>query len=120
MTIQILLGIFVLLVLARVVWRYIRHDIRGRELVWWGLFWLAVLAAVAAPQTTDVMAQWVGVARGADLLVYVSVLVLFYIVFRLLIHIERIERDITILSRAVALHHPDLSGVAADKTEVKQ
>lgn len=109
-----------LLVLIRVVWRYIRHDIRGRELVWWSLFWLAVGAAVATPQTTDVVARWVGVARGADLLVYISVLALFYIVFRLLIHIERIERDITILSRTVALRNPDSSGIVVNnKTDAK-
>lgn len=106
MTIQIILGIFVLLVLTRVVWRYIRHEIRGRELAWWGIFWLAVGGAVVWPKTTDVVAQLVGVERGADLLVYISVLALFYIVFRILVRLERIERDITVLSRTAALRNP--------------
>ncbi len=116
MTIQVLLLAFVCLVLVRVVWRYIRHDLRGRELIWWGGFWLAVGAAVTVPRTTDVVARLVGVERGADLLVYVSVLALFYLAFRILVRLERMERDITTLSRTAALRHPELSPDKSDPT----
>lgn len=111
MTIQILLLVFVLLVLARVVWRYLHHDIRGRELAIWGGFWLAVGAAVAVPRTTDIVAQWVGVERGADLLVYVSVLTLFYVVFRIMVRLERLERTTTTLTRTAALRSADAPAV---------
>ncbi len=83
--------------------RYVRKDLRGRELIGWWIFWLVVAAAVAWPQATDGLAQLVGVERGADLLVYLSVLALFYAVFRILVSLERIHQDITTLTRAVAL-----------------
>ncbi|MFA5358324.1 MAG: DUF2304 family protein [Patescibacteria group bacterium] len=103
MMIKILLLIFILFVLLRTVFRFVKKEIRGRELLAWLIFWLLVGAAVVLPQTTDVLANKLGVGRGADLLVYVSVLVLFYIVFRILVRQERIEREITRVVREIAV-----------------
>ena len=59
--------------------------------------------AVLVPQQTDVIAQLVGVSRGADLLVYLSILVLFFLAFKILVRLEKIEKDITKIVRHVAL-----------------
>ena len=103
MIIKILLLIFILFVLLRTVARFIKKEIRTRELLAWLVFWLVVGTAVILPQTTDVLAEKVGVARGVDLLVYISVLVLFYLVFKVLVKLEKIDRQITGIIRAVAL-----------------
>lgn len=103
MVIKILLLIFVLFVLLRTVFRFAKKEIRGRELLAWLVFWLLVGLAVVLPQTTDLLAQRVGVSRGADLLVYVSVLVLFYLVFKVLVKLEKVDRQITEVTRQVAL-----------------
>jgi hypothetical protein len=103
MAIKIILLIFILFVLSRIVWRFLKKEIHRGELIIWLIFWLLVALAVLLPQTTDLLAQKVGVSRGADLLVYISVLVLFYLVFRMLVKLEKIDSQITKIVREVAL-----------------
>jgi len=103
MIIKIVLLVFIVFVILRTIFRFAKKEIRGRELIMWLVFWLLVGGAIAWPQSTDSLAAQVGVSRGADLLVYISVLVLFYIVFRILVHVEKIDREITEVVRKVAL-----------------
>lgn len=103
MMIKIILLLFVLFVVGKIVWRFFKKEIRGRELVIWLIFWALVALAVGLPQTTDRLAVRLGVSRGADLLVYISVLVLFYLVFRILVKLEKVDKDLTKIVRAIAL-----------------
>ena len=65
--------------------------------------WVATIAVVLLPKTTDLLAARVGIGRGADLVVYVMLVVLLYVVFRLVMRLQSIERDITRLMRHRAL-----------------
>jgi small membrane protein len=86
------------------VWQKIKARALGKR---WGAFWLAfwlgVAAVVALPWTTSLLAARLGVTRGVDLVVYISVIALFYLVFRLTVKIEKLEGNITKLVREVAL-----------------
>ncbi len=55
------------------------------------------------PQVASWLAIALGVGRGADAIVYVALLALFYILFRIFTRIERIERNITSMVREIAL-----------------
>lgn len=55
------------------------------------------------PDTTSYLAELVGVGRGADLIVYLSIVLIFYIIFQMTIKIEKIERNITKVVRTVAM-----------------
>jgi hypothetical protein len=55
------------------------------------------------PQTTDVVAQFFGVGRGADAVIYIALIGLFFLVFRMYVHIEAVEGEITQLVRKLAL-----------------
>jgi len=68
MIIKAAILLFILYVLSRVSVRFRRGDITGREFGVWIIFWLLVAAATLWPQGTDILAQAVGVGRGADLL----------------------------------------------------
>jgi hypothetical protein len=46
----------------------------------------------------------VGVERGADLIVYASIVVLFYAMYRVLIRLERQNKELTDLVRSLAIH----------------
>ncbi|MBI2551629.1 DUF2304 domain-containing protein, partial [Candidatus Uhrbacteria bacterium] len=59
--------------------------------------------AAALPKTTEIAARFVGVGRGADLAIYVGMLVLFFLVFKLFVKIEEVEREITKVVRKEAL-----------------
>lgn len=103
MIIQTVIIIFILFVVWRTIIRFQRKDITSRELVIWLIFWALVAGATLAPKQTDVIAQFVGVERGADLFVYLSIIVLFFVVFRIIVALERIDRDITTVVREVGI-----------------
>jgi small membrane protein len=100
---QLIVILFCLYAALR-VWQKIK--IRGIGKRWgafWLAFWLGVGTVVALPWTTSLLATRLGVTRGVDLVMYVSVIVLFYLVFRLTIKIEKLEGNITKLVREVAI-----------------
>lgn len=67
------------------------------------LFWTVVAVVALTPKTTDVLARIAGVGRGADLLVYSSIVVLFYVVYRLMVRQHQLTSDITELVRQAAI-----------------
>lgn len=79
--------------------------VRARPLasVFWLLVWSAGGVAVAQPDMTTQVALLLGIRRGADLLVYCTVLgflVGFYLVY---LKIRQLTREITVLTRELAL-----------------
>lgn len=107
MLIKIILILFIAWVVGRVIGRWRQRDVGSGEVVLWLIFWLATAAVVIWPQVTDPIAQYLGVGRGADLLVYLAVLVLFFLVFRLLAAVHRIERQLTTITRELAIKRAD-------------
>lgn len=105
--IQIALVGFAVFALSRVIRRFRRGGLAAVHLVIWVLFWAAVIVAVVRPTTTTAIASLVRVGRGADLVMYVSVVVLFYSLFRMFGRIEELERQITRVVRAAALKEMD-------------
>ncbi len=105
MIIQIVTIIAVLYLLVRTAAKYRKREITLKESIGWGILWFAVGIVVLYPRLTDRVAAEIGLktATGIDLVVYVAVGVVFYLVFRLFVRIERIERDMTKIVRHVAL-----------------
>ncbi len=73
-------------------------------LVMWLIFWVSASFVVAMPDFTYYLARLVGVGRGADLIVYISLVILFFVFFRLMVKQEKLNRDITKLTRKIALN----------------
>ena len=102
--IQSLLTIFFIFAIFKVVGRYRAGDLSWRGLVFWLLFWIAAGVVVVMPDSTSYFARIVGIGRGADLVVYVALALLFFMVFRLMVRLEKINRDITKVVRKNALN----------------
>lgn len=96
---------------ALVMWRaaqlYRRGDLDRRKLIWWIGLWLIVIIVIALPQTTSILASFLGIGRGVDLVVYVAVLVLLYTIFQLSSRLDATERSLTRLVRSLALRDLD-------------
>ncbi len=101
--IQIVLVLFALFALTRVFMKLRARGIPAVFGVLWGLLWVGVAVVTLLPQTTDWFARTVGVERGADLIVYLSIVALLYAVFRLVLKQESLEQHITQLVRHHAL-----------------
>jgi len=103
MLIQYLLIVLVLLIIYRVIVKWRRGFLAFRDFLFWLGFWVVVGIIVVRPEVTSFVANVVGVGRGADLVIYFAVVLIFYIIFQMTIKIEKIERDITKIVRTVAL-----------------
>jgi len=107
MIIKIIIILFIVFTSWRTILRFKKRDITSRELVIWLIFWALVAVATLIPKETDIIAQWLGVGRGADLLVYLSIIVLFFVVFKIIVKLEKIDRDMTKIVRSTALKNKD-------------
>ncbi len=105
--IQVLIVLFAIFAISRTIRQFRGGALTLMWLMVWVLLWLAVGAVTLMPQTTDVIATKLGVGRGVDVVMYVSLIALFYLVFRLFTKIEDVEREITRLVRKLALEDKD-------------
>jgi hypothetical protein len=105
--IQILIVIFAVFAVSRVYIKVKARDIPKTWAIVWGVVWTGAAIVALLPGTSDLLASRVGIGRGADLLVYVSVMALFYIVFRLVVKIESMQQDMTKLVRAISMKDLD-------------
>jgi|SRR5579884_1640028 len=103
---QILLLVIIFFALTRVLLRSREKNISIKSALFWIIIWTLAAVGIILPQTTSVIAHIVGVGRGADVVTYVSLLLLFYLVFRIYVMMEEIRHDITSIIRQIALQNP--------------
>lgn len=101
--IQVLLLVAIAYIIVKTGQKYRISAITAREFFLWVCFWLLAAVVVLFPQATDAVAQFLGIARGADLIVYIGIIILFAGLFFLLVRLERLERDVTKIVRKMAL-----------------
>ncbi|MFC1711804.1 DUF2304 family protein [Patescibacteria group bacterium] len=101
--IQIILLIFLVFAISRVVLRMREGSLAvGAFLFWLAIFILAGFAVID-PEFTTFIALKIGIKRGTDVVIYLSLSLLFYLIFRMNIIIENLRQEITKLTREIAL-----------------
>jgi len=101
---QIFLFLLILIICFKIWFERKRNKINRLELMGWLLLWLGALALVVKPDIASQLASLVGIGRGADLVVYLALVLIFYLLFRLVVRIETLERHITEIVRHSALN----------------
>jgi hypothetical protein len=94
---------FLLFAITRVWLRYRDGSIGMFGAFGWGGLWLLISGVVWLPNLTTTLARIVGVGRGADAMIYASIITLFYAVFRLYVKSEYLSHQITHLVRALSI-----------------
>lgn len=102
MLIQYILIIIIVFIIWQTMAKFKRRAISLREFLFWLALWLVVGAAVLLPQVTVMLANYLGVGRGADLVVYASLIFVFYMIFRLFSRQNKIEKDISAIIEEIA------------------
>lgn len=103
MYIQVILSIFLLFALSRVVLQVRTAKLTISAFLFWTALFILALAGVLDPNLTSYVAKYVGIGRGTDIVLYLSIVLLFYLVFRLSISLEEVRREVTKLVRKLAL-----------------
>ena len=101
--IQIILLIFLVFAISRVVLRLREGSLTLGAFLFWGAIWLAAGLAVLDPDFTSYIALKIGIQRGTDVVIYLSLVLLFYLIFRTNVLIENLKEEITKLTREIAL-----------------
>jgi hypothetical protein len=101
--IQFVLLAIILVMALHAVSQKARGAIGSIQMGVWLAVWIAGAAVVLFPDLTTRLANRLNVGRGADLVIYVAIPVLFYTTFRLLIRTERLNRELTEVTRALAI-----------------
>lgn len=100
---QLLFSIFIIFAVSRALLRFNEGKISFLALLGWVFLWLFVEIIIWIPDFTTHVAKILGIGRGADLIIYGSIVALFYLVFRIYVKLEDIERQITQIARKFAL-----------------
>ena len=101
--IQILLIIFALFAWSRVIINYRKKRLSTNEFVFWSLVWILVVVVSIIPDIVSNFAKVIGIQTGMNLLIYASIIVLFYLIYRLYVKIENINNEMTKLVRRIAI-----------------
>lgn len=101
--IQIVILFIVLAIWWRLYLRFKNSDLNVREFLEWFILWLAVALVTILPDTASYFANLLGVGRGVDLVVYLALLLIFYLLFKIFLRLERGERQLTKVVRELAL-----------------
>lgn len=80
-----------------------RHRVTPRLGLAWMVLWLAAAASIAFPEVLVWLAQALGIGRGADLVLYVSILATFAAFFLIYLRFRRLEEQLTEIVRQIAI-----------------
>jgi len=101
---QIIALIIIALMLARLYWQKRKNYIGLNEFLFWLIFWVLAALLIIGLKFIDRLVADLGFSgSGIEVLLYLSVALLFYFIFRLRLKLEKIEKDITKIVKNIAL-----------------
>jgi hypothetical protein len=103
---QVIVVVFALFAWSRAILRLRDRRISWIEFVFWSVIWSAAIISAILPQTANIVSHFFGINRPVDFAVYVSIILLFYLIFRLYVKQEQHAQEMTKLVRQIALRHP--------------
>lgn len=101
---QIIALIIIAFFLSRLYWQKQKNYIGFNEFLFWLIFWLLAAAVIISLKFIDRLVANLGfTGSGIEVLLYLSAAVLFYLIFRLRLRLEKIEKDLTKIVKHIAL-----------------
>ena len=81
-----------------------KGQVSKNEFYLWLVFWVLAAAAVIFIKAIDRLVAWLGFSgAGINFLIYIAVLALFYMVFRLRLDLAKMDRNLTEMVRQITL-----------------
>ncbi|MDO8489988.1 MAG: DUF2304 family protein [bacterium] len=106
MVIQGFLTLCSLFIIAKAFKSYRKRSVRLTTFCAWSLFWIVLIAVVWQPDLTNHVAGILQVGRGADAVLYLSLILIFYLLFRIFEKLEMLDQEITTIVREIAVSQP--------------
>ena len=100
---QIILILIFIFLFLKTLFKLKNKDLVFSETIGWLLLWFVGLILAIKPDNASYFAKILGIGRGVDLVIYVALIILFYTQFRLMVRLEKNNRDITKIVREKTL-----------------
>ncbi|NCO00146.1 DUF2304 family protein [Candidatus Falkowbacteria bacterium] len=102
---QIIALIIIFLFISRLVRQKNRQEIGSNELYLWLSFWILAAISIIFIKFIDRFVAYFGFSMsGINFLLYLSVLALFYLVFRLRLNLAKLDKNLTEVVRQLTLN----------------
>lgn len=102
-TLPIIVSIFIVVVIFKLIKQRRDNKLSNFSLLSWLVLWLVVLLVFWQPDIASWLAFNLGVKRGADLIVYLAIIVILYLLYRIFVRLNKIDESITKVVRAEAI-----------------
>ena len=100
--VQILAVVFAFFALSRAFLRFRGREISIGEFVFWSVTWIVLILLAVFPEYTFLLSRKIGIQRGVDIFVYGGIMLLFYMLFRMYVRVEKMEQSLTKIVRELA------------------
>ncbi len=101
--IQVIAIIFAIFLLVKVILRLKNKKLTLNEFLFWSTMWVLLILLSIFPQVSDRIANFFGFGRGLDFFIVSSILLMFYLIFRIISKLEDMDAKITKLARRMSL-----------------
>lgn len=100
---QYILSGLILVIILKTVNSFRKKRLTRTFFISWVFFWTMGLVLVLNPYLLSTVATLLGIGRGVDFALYVSVILIFYLIFKQNEKISELERKITKIIRIRAI-----------------
>ena len=104
---QLILSIVVIFILLKTWHSYRRKQMSNSFFVLWIFLWTVALSAIFYPGLLSNVANLLNIGRGVDFALYVSIILLFYLVYKINLKIEKINQDLTKIVRKISIENEE-------------
>ena len=94
--------LFACFAVSRAFLRFKSKNITASELFFWVIIWVVFATLITLPGLSSIAANLLGIGRGADAAFLLAVILLYYMVFRLYVKIDHVDKDLTNLVSELA------------------
>jgi hypothetical protein len=102
------------LIIGVVILRYRQGKIGTLPFLLWFVLWVSAALVILFPNTTVGVARYLGIGRGVDLVLYAGGILILYLIFRMFVRFEQMDRNMTKIVRILALRDAGLSESKAE------
>jgi len=102
---QIFATLFALFALSRVFLRMKGHQLTLGQSAFWAVIWIGVIVVVWVPSTAYAISSTLGIdtRKPIDTFVYIAIVALFYLTYRMHVRQEQVNHQLTQLVRQTAM-----------------
>lgn len=101
--IQIVVILFALFAISRIFINIQSKNISKIESIFWFFLWLGIILIALFPDYLSNLAKVFGISRGVDMVIYLGLVILAYLIFRLYAKLEGQDKKITKIVRTIAI-----------------